>query len=385
MVALGRDEVGVLTDTGFALRRLARTQADAEGWATGSDPRVVARTAHVSKVGLDPSSDDSEIFGIGIDQIREMDQMALPGGATGAESEDFYDCAADVMALPGGYRSSAGQDDEDDGDVAKALLTIATGRKDTSLHMRFNARSQNGLGQIKGQDDLAEFVENVHDGWKYARGTMHSQFTRALYKAGYDREAIEGYLQQGVLPRLVADTYAGYTYFLTTLAGYASKVSPEEPWKDSVAGNLLRIHTKDLGLIRSTSGTYRELVLRNYTYMRNQGRTSFWSDKLSKRMALVVAQSLYASPPARGHSSPGGAGASGGSSKNFCETCKRVHQGRPCPATPLSAANRAKLAAGLPQRKYERALKHCKEALAADPNRPHEALIEAARAAAQAG
>ena len=60
-----------------------------------------------------------------------------------------------------------------------------------------------------------------------------------------------------------------------------------------MAGNLLRLHSKELGLIRSTSGTYREMVLRNYTYMRNQSKSSFWSDKLSKRMALVISQNLY--------------------------------------------------------------------------------------------
>ena len=148
------------------------------------------------------------------------------------------------MALPGGYQGSPGQDDEDDGDVAKALLTIVTGRKDTSLHMRFNARSQNGLLQVKSQGDLAEFVENVHDGWRYARGTMHSQFTRLMYKTLYDKEAIDGYLQQGVLVRLVNDTYTAYSYFLTTLAGYASKLSPGSrgkiAWPGTSSASTLR-------------------------------------------------------------------------------------------------------------------------------------------------
>ena len=253
--------------------------------------------------------------------------------------------------------------------------------------MRFNARSQNGLLQVKSQGDLAEFVENVHDGWRYARGTMHSQFTRLMYKAGYDKEAIDGYLQQGVLVRLVNDTYTAYSYFLTTLAGYASKLSPGEPWKDSVAGNLLRLHSKELGLIRSTSGTYREMVLRNYTYMRNQSKSSFWSDKLSKRMALVVSQTLYTTN-SRGAGSQGTGSSSaqtGSSNRNYCDTCKRIHQGRPCAAALFSMANRTKLGQDLPQRKYEKALKHCREAFAADPNTPHEALIAAARAAAQAG
>ena len=130
--------------------------------------------------------------------------------------------------------------------------------------MRYNSKGQNGLAQIKGQDDLSEFIENVHDGWKYAKSTMVSQFTRKMHKLGYGKESIDAYLQNGVLIRVVNETYTGYTYyFLTTLAGYASKMGRGEGWANSVAGNLLKLHTKELGLIHTTSASYREMLLRN--------------------------------------------------------------------------------------------------------------------------
>ena len=81
-MARSRDEVSILQDTGYALRRLYRDQGEADAWALGTDIRLMARTAHVTKVGLDPSTDDTEIFGTGIDQINEMDKVLLPGGGS---------------------------------------------------------------------------------------------------------------------------------------------------------------------------------------------------------------------------------------------------------------------------------------------------------------
>ena len=123
---------------------------------------------------------------------------------TQSEADELYDCAADVMALPGGYKGSVAEDDDEQGDVAKALMTIAAGRWDTSIHLRYNSKGQNGLAQIKGQDDLSEFIENVHDGWKYAKSTMVSQFTRKMHKLGYGKESIDAYLQNGVLIRVAS-------------------------------------------------------------------------------------------------------------------------------------------------------------------------------------
>ena len=236
IVAHGRDEVSLLKDTGFALRKLFYDQDDSLRWSREQDTRLVMDTArraaggprHVSKVGPDPSSNEREVFEVNIDQVKELDQMVLPSGTPAAEADDYCDCAADVLALPGGYKSGFTEAEEDHGDVAKASLTMATGRREAGLHMRFNARSQNGLRLIRGESDLAEFIESVHEGWQCAKQTMHSQFTRRMYQGGHGTDSIEAYLQNGVLPRIVEDTRTGYAHLLTTLAGYVSKMAPGE-------------------------------------------------------------------------------------------------------------------------------------------------------------
>lgn len=388
MIAEDRSEVDLLKDTGYSLRQLFRNREAADTWVANVDFNLQEPTRattgtrrHATRVGPDPSTSPTEVFGVNIDNIEEMDRVLLPGGTGPKDADDMYDCAADVMALPGGYKNSTNEDDDEQGDVAKALMTIATGRRETGIHMRYNARNQNGIRQIKSADDLSEFIENVHEAWHYAKSTMHSQFTRRMYRAGAGTPNIDDYLQNGVLIRVCHDTYTGYAYFLTTLAGYVSKMKPGEDWKTSVAGNLLKIHEGELARIRATSASYRELLLRNYAYIREQAKTNFWNNKLSKKMALVTTQAMsLLQPPS---TSGGGGGTVSATNRNYCDICRRVHQGRPCAAAIFSTANRARLGAGLAQRKYEKALRFCKDAFAANSNANHDTVIEGARQAAQ--
>lgn len=383
-VARARADADLLRDAGYAIRKLFYSLAEATTWEGGQNVQrtrarglgVSQENTHQTKVGPDPSTTSKEVFGVHMDFYEEMDAMCLPHGTLPGNTDDLYDCATDVMALPGGYRSSGGEDDDDEGDVAKALMTIATGKKETGIHMRFNSKSQNGLRQIKGPDDLSEFVESVHEAWQHAEETMHSQFTRKMYKGGHEHSSITSYLQNGVLPRLVTDTYKAYSYFLTTLVGYVNKMGPSEAWKTSVASALLRQHEKALGLIRESSASYRELLLRNYAYMRDQSKTSFWNDKLSKKVAVMTTQAM--AKLVRGTHSIS-EGSSGGAN---CSVCNRKHSGRPCPVESFTTAERTKLGSGLGQRKYEKALRHIKDALAQDPKASHDTLIEAARKSA---
>ena len=86
--------------------------------------------------------------------------MLLPAGTPPANADEFYDCAADVLALPGGYKQGYSEEEEGQGDMARAFLTMATGRKDAGLHLRFNSKTQNGLRQVKKAADLADFIPN---------------------------------------------------------------------------------------------------------------------------------------------------------------------------------------------------------------------------------
>lgn len=395
IIASSREEADWIKDTGFNLYKIFRSRAAATAWETQTNGQGGARLTgesqerHQTRVGRDPSTGTPDIFGVNIDFIDQTDSACLPAGATGTDVDEYYDCATDVMALPGGYRTNDRDDDEDSGDVATALMTIATGRRETGIHMRYSAKTQHGLRLIKDASDLADFVEGVHEGWQHAMETMNSQFTRRMHKAGHNPQSITDYLQNGVLPRIIRDTYTAYAYFLTTLVNHINKMDPGANWKYTIARNFLRHHETKLWHIRCHCASYRELILRNYVYMRNQSADGFWNNKISKTMAEVtstmLSNSALAAPTKTKAPAAGAAPGTTTGPQSQCTICHRAHSGRsPCPAAALTVQNRTKLGAGLRQRQYEKALKVVKELLDNDPSTPQDQVVDKARRAATA-
>jgi len=333
----------------------------------------------VRKTGPDKSTTAQEVFEVNINRFDDVDTMMLPANTPLEVADEYYDCAADVLALPGGYRSLDRDDEATDDSVAIAMLSMVRGRRGGGLHIRYGAAKYNGLAKIKTGDDLPDFMENLHETYDNAEEVMESQFMRKMHSAGHSQESIEDYIQNGVLPRVVRDTYRFYSLFLTTLAGYVSQASPNEAWDTSIGQLLLKYHYDQLALIRETSSSYRDLVLRNYAYLRKQSVTSFWNDKLSKKAAMLTNR-LVAGSGSTKAAKAGGASTEGGGDK--CPTCLRKHSGQsPCPTTPLTKGERTKLGQGLGQRKYEKALKIVKQAFSDDPKANHEDVINKARQA----
>ena len=379
-IAHCRADADILTESGFVIKKLFYDLVAAEKWAAGAcGPTVRPDTngfRHARRTGPDKSTTTQEVFGVNINRFDEVDRLMLPADTPLESADDYYDCAADVLALPGGYRSLDRDDEATDDSVAIAMLAMVRGQKQTGLHVRFGAAKYNGLNKVKTGDDLPEFMETLHETYANAEEGMESQFTRKMHAAGHSPESVEDYLQNGVLPRVVRDTYRFYSRFLTTLAGYVSQAAAHETWDTSIARLLHKHHLDQLALIRETSASYRDLVLRNYAYLRKQYDTNFWNDKLSKKAALLTTRLMA------GARTPG-PGPSTDSDK--CPTCLRKHSSRPpCPTAPLTKAERTRLGKGLTHRKYEKALKALKAGFSEDPNADHAALIDEARRAAEA-
>ena len=257
--------------------------------------------------------------------------------------------------------------------MAAAMYAMAQGSRQVLLHGRFGTKRNNALSQIKGTTDLPDFIDNVHETYESAEEIMTSQLTRKMFSAGHDQASTDDYLQNGVLPRVIRDTHKYYLQFLTTLTGYVNKAPVGQAWDDTVACTLLKHHAEKLGLIRDTSATYRDLVLRNYTYLREQSRTNFWNEKLSRK-AVMQAAVLMTKAPGTTKKAPETA------SSDKCPTCKRKHSGQsPCPTTPLTGPERTALGRDLGQRAYEKALRKLKQLFTNDPNADHGEAIEASR------
>eukprot|EP00977_Amphora_coffeiformis_P023851 scaffold14598_cov211-Amphora_coffeaeformis.AAC.1 len=133
MVAASRAEVDLLSDMGYALKKLFNDPRQALAWEEKRDlddvgvrpPNPQGKGGHTSKVGPDRSKTEQEVFELNIDYIDQVDKMCLPGEALLKDADLFYDCATDVLALPGGYRAGDRDGEDDQEDMATALMTLA--------------------------------------------------------------------------------------------------------------------------------------------------------------------------------------------------------------------------------------------------------------------
>jgi hypothetical protein len=138
---------------------------------------------------------------------------------------------------------------------------------------------------------------------------------------------------------------------------------------------MLKLHSDKLLLIRRQSATYRELVLRNYAYMRDARKERFYNQKLNRNL-----WSLSDATPAAA-----AAGGTGREAQQACPTCRRTrtHPATgPCPLEPLTPAERTTVLAGLRFREAQLAMTYVARTLAANPAMDHAQLVIAARAAA---
>jgi hypothetical protein len=398
-VAPSTDQVTFLEARGFTLTMSFASPDAAEVWAAapsapGAHGAVVtpvgkgtvpaARTpegvphpsegwAHETRTGPDKSQTAQEVFGVHVSRIPEVDKFVLPAGMAGDGRERTMDCAVDVCSLPGVYQTSeAGNYGDFSG--TEALMAYVAGRKETGLHMSYRAPSNNALKQIKSKEDLADFTERVGDTWEEAEEGMKSQIIATMDSMGYSYDSIERYLQVGVLPRIVRDTHDNYVHLLMTVAGHATTVAAAG-WRTSLPYFMLKLHSDKLLLIRRQSATYRELVLRNYAYMRDARKERFYHQKLNRNL-WSLSDATPAAPPGAG---------TGGEPPQACPICRRTRThpaNGPCPLEPLTPAERTTVLAGLRFREAQLAMNYVKRTLAATPTMDHAQLVIAARAAA---
>lgn len=329
----------------------------------------------------DTSTTGDEVYGVKINRAAELDGILLPAEVEGKEGRDaMFECATDVLALPGAYRRSDGGADGYDADNtgAEAMIAMMLNRRETGLHLDFRATKKNALKQIKKRGDVRDFLERVQEAYEEQEGTQISQFTYVMDGMGFGAEETQRYCLEGLLPRIVRDTYSAYVSLITTIAGYTTDVS-EGDWDRSLPYHMVKHHSDKLGLIRAQSASYRELVLRNYAYMRNAKKDAFYNNKLNR--SLWALQAAPSTPQGNKGGLAGGTG-----DKPKCSTCQKTNlhpASSPCPLASLNPSERSKLLSGLNYRQQQKAAKHIKLLLSQDPQRDHEDAVEQARTTAR--
>jgi hypothetical protein len=312
-----------------------------------------------ARTGEDTSTAKDELFGVNLNRKTEADNLLLPTGIQGRDTKDqLFGCTSDVMALPGGYRN--GDDFEDMSSTTGIMVAALMDQRGGNRHVDYRLSHHNGLRQIRDREDLFTVTERVHEAWEESYESQRSQFINAMNTMGFSNDNTELYLQTGVLPRIIRDTYNLYQGFLAYVSTLAVRVDDDD-WRGSLPESLIKHHRNKLDHLRRTSANYRELVLQNYTYLREARRKKYYDPSLNRALWLARPAPLLDRQLPTGTDTNGIA---------KCSCCKK---------TGLTPAERSKATKNLKIRLAQKVCKIIKAALEKDPDLDHDELIKQSR------
>jgi hypothetical protein len=243
-------------------------------------------------MGNDPSLGDKEkIFGMNI-AGETLNKAMAPDGMTSKSAGGIYDAVVDVASLPGVYthtsleRNGAGSMDDDSGLVSAMATAITQATKGHGKRELFDPLWQQSKrhGLLKAKDK-ASFLKLIKEVNKSKKDVFENQFFLLqdyMIKRGYRSGDVDRYLQVGLLPRIIRDTYTYYVALLTTVRELL--YGHDQSWKKGNAGTLLAFHSSKLQWIRKTSRSKRFLILRTYTYLRDSEAKNFMDMSMTESL-----------------------------------------------------------------------------------------------------
>ena len=213
------------------------------------------------------------MFGVHTKDIPALDRLLLPDGLTDPEAKKkIFDYVTDVVALPGmcnGAMTGIGDGMGEDGGNMEAILVASMRAKATVMrHVNYTSVKLNGLARMKDPPaEIDDFIESVEDAMENERTRQRSAMVEALMVANYELVVAERYAEQGVLARIVEDSYQAYIGLLNTLRSFIH--TAEGSWTDSYPQAIWKYHTKKLLALRQGAASYRHWLILSYVYLRD--------------------------------------------------------------------------------------------------------------------
>ena len=362
------------------------------------------------RAGKDESSGDGDkVFGVSTKDLPALDQLLLPNGLTDPEAkEKIFDSVTDVVALPGmcnGALTGIGDGMGEDGGNMEAILVASMRAKATvTRHVNFTSVKLNGLARMKDPPaEIDEFIESVEEAMENERTRQRSSMIEALMVSNYDLEVAEKYAEQGVLARIVEDSYQAYIGLLNTLRSFIH--SAEGSWADSYPQAIWKYHTKKLLALRQGATSYRHWLILSYVYLRDSKSEKYVNNSVTRSLWKTmdrVAASLTGMQGGGSHGTTNGGGkANGGHSGGGTSTKTAVkdNEGKPkrCPRCGrsdlhpepkaeqcvipegLTNSQGKKLVMACSHRQAEQVIKTYKKIVQEEPEKPKKDAIAAAR------
>lgn len=225
----------------------------------------------------DPSVKNSDLV-YGMRTISERLEKALcPSELCGKDRKRLVENALDVTQLPGTFTTLL--DDEPGVDTigqvteaATSMLSSITGKQRQLQDSQWKLPKKNAMTRIKSKEDLERMIEDVYESETPAFQDQDDRLRSFLTRRHYTEEEADEYLQCGLLPHLVRQTFRMYVRLLE----YIRKICYKHGgiWQGLCVA-LTEHHTRGLGKIRTFCSDYKALVVRSYVYLRDATESKF--------------------------------------------------------------------------------------------------------------
>ncbi|CAJ1935143.1 unnamed protein product [Cylindrotheca closterium] len=223
-----------------------------------ASPRPAFHEAAIKSYQADSSKgNEEEIHGISITSF-DIDRAMMPEGLKNAAIKGLWGRASDMAALPG--KCSPGGGDSESGGAGEEVMNqlLETFGSDSTkialLDMGYCRKSCHGLGLITSSNKLHEACQKILKKEEDTFKNQRFQFLHYLVQLGYSTEFVEDYVERGLMPRIIKETYINFLALLNNKIRHKD-MGADEAWEDSEAYVILQVHSENLLDIRTNSNT----------------------------------------------------------------------------------------------------------------------------------
>jgi hypothetical protein len=219
-------------------------------------------------------------------------KILSPPHSSAETREDLMEAVPDVGSLPGKLIGAASELNDQVANSIQAIAEHAAQKNNVMLKdTQFRYHSKNTLSKISSLESLVELADEFNKHMEKVTEAAKQAIAEILRNACWSEEHIKAYLESGGIVRLIERSMQ---YWLQLLLHLKNMHKPTEDWNDRVQIHV-DYHAKQLALIRKYAANRSQMVLRVYTYLRDEAAQGFKSLKLLTKITDHVQTRLLES------------------------------------------------------------------------------------------
>jgi hypothetical protein len=244
-----------------------------------------------------------EIHGTSIQIEPEILKKLCPKGVTAAVRKELMEASVDILTLPGKLNASSNaaavegslmfdQFAEAVGDLNDvSARRVGAATRDT----QWKLASKNTMEKIKTIEDCNTAADELSCEAETVLANMDASMKEILYASGWAAQDTDSFCLIGLLPRIIRSTMSLYQELFLVFQRLA--VAHPNQW-DEVGLEYVTHHAKAFGRIRKCAQTRSQMILQNYTYLRDAKTKNFMDMKLLGALSLKWHSLAMAGTPA---------------------------------------------------------------------------------------